>query len=140
MNMNSTVKRKINFVNSSQNQGIVLSFERFGSISWYTLFGFHPMLFQFSQFFFSRISSFFDLSITEETWVVEMRIWCIKIVNVKSKFCKFISTRRKTSILRRIWLNFTALRLVLIRGSFSFHNFFPGFQTFSTWASLKRLE
>jgi hypothetical protein len=28
------------------------------------------------------ISNFFDLSITEETWVVEMRIWCINIVNV----------------------------------------------------------
>jgi hypothetical protein len=36
-------------------------------------------LFQFSQFF-PRISKFFDLSITEETWIVEMRIWCIKIV------------------------------------------------------------
>jgi hypothetical protein len=31
---------------------------------------------------FSRISNFFDLSITEETWVVEMRIWCIKIINI----------------------------------------------------------
>jgi hypothetical protein len=38
-------------------------------------------LFQFSQFVF-RISNFFDLSITEETWVVEMRIWLIKICNV----------------------------------------------------------
>jgi hypothetical protein len=38
-------------------------------------------LFQFSHFFF-RISNFCDLNITEETWVVEMRIWCIKIVNV----------------------------------------------------------
>jgi hypothetical protein len=28
------------------------------------------------------ISIFFYLSITEETWVVEMRIWCIKIVNL----------------------------------------------------------
>jgi hypothetical protein len=39
-------------------------------------------LFQFSVGFFFRISNFFDLSITEETWVVKMRIWCIKIVNV----------------------------------------------------------
>jgi hypothetical protein len=39
------------------------------------------LLFQLSHFFF-RISNFFDLSITEETWVVEMRIQCIKIVNV----------------------------------------------------------
>jgi hypothetical protein len=32
--------------------------------------------------FLCRISNFFDLSITEETWLVEMRIWCIKTVNV----------------------------------------------------------
>jgi hypothetical protein len=38
-------------------------------------------LFQFLHFF-PRISNFFDLSITEETWVVEMRIPFIKIVNV----------------------------------------------------------
>jgi hypothetical protein len=38
-------------------------------------------LFQFSQFFF-RIFNFFDLSITGKTWVVEMRIWCIKIGNI----------------------------------------------------------
>jgi hypothetical protein len=37
-------------------------------------------LFQFSHFF--RISNFFDMSINEEIWVVEMRIWCIKIVTV----------------------------------------------------------
>jgi hypothetical protein len=37
-------------------------------------------LFQFSHFF--PISNFFGLSITEETWVVEMRIWCMKIVNI----------------------------------------------------------
>jgi hypothetical protein len=29
--------------------------------------------------FFFQISNFFDLSITEETWLIEMRIWCIKI-------------------------------------------------------------
>jgi hypothetical protein len=34
-------------------------------------------LLQFSQFF--RISNFFGLSTTDETWLVEMRIWCIKI-------------------------------------------------------------
>jgi hypothetical protein len=28
------------------------------------------------------LSYILDLSIAEETWVVEMRIWCIKIVNV----------------------------------------------------------
>jgi hypothetical protein len=31
-----------------------------------------------------RISNFFGLSITEETLLVEMRIWCIKIGNVKA--------------------------------------------------------
>jgi hypothetical protein len=34
----------------------------------------------FASFF--RISYFLDLSITEETCVVEMSIWCFKIVNV----------------------------------------------------------
>jgi hypothetical protein len=29
-----------------------------------------------------RISNVFDMSITEKTWVVEMRILCIKIGNV----------------------------------------------------------
>jgi hypothetical protein len=48
---------------------------------------FHGILFGFTDgslsfHFFSRIYNFFDLSITEETRVVEMRIWCIKIVNV----------------------------------------------------------
>jgi hypothetical protein len=33
-------------------------------------------------FFFFFISNFFDLSITEDTWVVKMCISCIKIVNV----------------------------------------------------------
>jgi hypothetical protein len=31
---------------------------------------------------FVWISKFFDLSVTEETGLVEMRIWCIKIGNV----------------------------------------------------------
>jgi hypothetical protein len=33
----------------------------------------------FTDFAFFRISNFFGLSITEETLLVEMRIWCIKI-------------------------------------------------------------
>jgi hypothetical protein len=37
--------------------------------------------FQFSHFCF-WISNFFDLSITEENWVVEMRTWCIEIGNI----------------------------------------------------------
>jgi hypothetical protein len=142
----------------------------------------------FSFHYFFRISNFFDLSIAEETWVVEMCIWCIKIVNVlvlyfnpwveasaggllvpegstaqllstsvlalkykyklncqeKSQFCKFIPKRRiifltHSSILRLIWFNFMALWFSS-DSSFSFHYFFFGFPTFSTWASLKRLE
>jgi hypothetical protein len=46
-----------------------------------TLFGFQSTALSVVTFF-SRISNFFDLSITEETSKVEMRIWCIKIVNV----------------------------------------------------------
>ena len=40
---------------------------------------FFSALLQFSPCFFSRISNFFGLSTTDETWLVEMRIWCIKI-------------------------------------------------------------
>jgi hypothetical protein len=40
--MDKTVKRKVNFVNSSQNEGlslscIALSFDGFGSISWHSI-------------------------------------------------------------------------------------------------------
>jgi hypothetical protein len=35
-----------------------------------------------SVFTFISISNFFDLSITDETWVVEMRIWCIEIGDI----------------------------------------------------------
>jgi hypothetical protein len=41
-------------------------------------FWFLLALSQFSHFFF-RISNLFSLSITAETYLVEMRIWCIKI-------------------------------------------------------------
>jgi hypothetical protein len=39
------------------------------------------LMFRFYKFhnFVFRISNFFGLSTTEETWLVEMRIWCIKI-------------------------------------------------------------
>jgi hypothetical protein len=79
--MNWTVKKKVNFVNSSQNEGlspsgIALSFGEFGSILW------HSVWFSSDGSFSFRISNFFDLSITEETRVVEMRFWCIKIVKV----------------------------------------------------------
>jgi hypothetical protein len=45
------------------------------------LFGFHPTALSIFRFFF-RISNLLVLNITEETWVVEMRIWCIKIGSV----------------------------------------------------------
>jgi hypothetical protein len=53
------------------------SFDGFGSISWPSIF------FSFGSFtiftmFFSDFQ-LFGLSTTEETWLVEMRIWCIKI-------------------------------------------------------------
>jgi uncharacterized membrane protein YjfL (UPF0719 family) len=76
----------------------------FGSISWHRVWDSFPALIQFSQLFtdfqlfglstteetyikicivFSqfvyRISNFFGSSTTDETSLVEMRIWCIKI-------------------------------------------------------------
>jgi hypothetical protein len=85
--MNWTVKIKVNFINSSQNEGlspsgIALSFDGFGSISWIVLGWFFSRLFySFHNCF--RISNFFGLSTTEKTFkVVKMRIWCIKIGNV----------------------------------------------------------
>jgi hypothetical protein len=64
----------------------------------------------------------------------KIRIW-IELLK-KSKFCKFISKRRiiflrHSSIIRLIWLNFTALWLVFIRRLFQFsHFFFLDFQHF----------
>jgi hypothetical protein len=43
-----------------------------------TFFVFFSALIHFSLFLF-RISNFFGPSTTEETCIVEMRIWCIKI-------------------------------------------------------------
>jgi hypothetical protein len=68
--MKLNCQEKVNFVNSSQNEGlspsgIALSFNGFGSIFHGTLFGFHPTALSVLPFF--RISNFFDLSITEET-------------------------------------------------------------------------
>jgi hypothetical protein len=78
--MNNSVKKKVNFINSSQNKGLslsctALSFDRFGSISWHNIFFFGS----FIVFTIFRISNFFGPSITDETWLVEMCIWCIKI-------------------------------------------------------------
>jgi hypothetical protein len=54
-----SVKKKVNFINSSQNEGlspsgIALSFDGFGSISW-TVFGFFGA---FTSFTIFRISTF----------------------------------------------------------------------------------
>jgi hypothetical protein len=90
MHITTCCKKKVNFVNSSQNEGlspsgIALSFDGFGSISWHSVWFSSDGSFSF-HIFFSRISDFFDLSITEETREVEMRIWCIKIVNLVLHF------------------------------------------------------
>jgi hypothetical protein len=68
--MDSTVTKKVNFINSSQNKGlspsgIALSFDGFGPISWHSFWFSSDGYFSFQIFF--RISNFFDLSITEET-------------------------------------------------------------------------
>jgi hypothetical protein len=52
--------------------------------------GFFRLLYSFHKFFFFRISNFFGLSTTEETEVVEMRIWCIKIDIVLVLHLRFI--------------------------------------------------
>jgi hypothetical protein len=70
------------FINSFRNEGlspscIDLSFDGFGSISWHCIWYFRlfPTIFGLPIFFSG-------LSTTDETLVVEMRIWCIKIGNV----------------------------------------------------------
>ena len=74
----------VNFVNSYQNEGlspsgIALSFDGFGSISWHSFGVFFRLFYSFHNF---SDFNFFGLSTTDETWLVEMRIWCIKIGNV----------------------------------------------------------
>jgi hypothetical protein len=76
------LKNNLSFMNSFQNEKlsllcIALSFNGFGSISWHNIC-FFRLLYSVHNFIF-RISNFFGLSTTEETWVVEMCIWCIKI-------------------------------------------------------------
>jgi hypothetical protein len=77
-------QEKINFVNSSQNEGlslpgIALSFHGYSSISRHSIWFSSDGSFSFPLFW---ISNFFDPGIIEETWLVEMHIWCIKIGNV----------------------------------------------------------
>jgi hypothetical protein len=43
--------------------------------------------FYFSFLCFPQISNFLDLSITEETWVIKMCTWCIKIGNISDLRC-----------------------------------------------------
>jgi hypothetical protein len=76
-----SVKKKVHFINSSQNERlspscIALTFDGLGTISR------HSICFLF-RFFFTVftifwISYFFGLSTTDETWLVEMHIWCMK--------------------------------------------------------------
>jgi hypothetical protein len=53
--MNSTVKKKVNFINSTQNEGlspscIALSFDGFGSISWHPIWVLSALSHFFSRF------------------------------------------------------------------------------------------
>jgi hypothetical protein len=66
--------------NHELNRGIAVSLDGFGSISWHSVWFSSDGSFSFYIFF--PDSNFFDLSITEETSVVEVHIWCIKIGNV----------------------------------------------------------
>jgi hypothetical protein len=83
--MNKTVKKKVNFINLSQNEGLspscrALSFDEFGSILWhniwlfffgsYTVFTFFPPDFQLFSV---------GVPLKRRIKVVEMRICCIKI-------------------------------------------------------------
>jgi hypothetical protein len=75
-------RKKVNFINSSENEGlspscIALFYDGFGSLSWHSIW-FFRLFYSFHNFLL-RISNFFGLSTTEEIWLVEMRIWCIKI-------------------------------------------------------------
>jgi hypothetical protein len=70
--MHSSILRQI-WLNSPS--CIALSFDRFGSTSWHSIWFFGSCT-VFTFFFLFRISNFFGLSTTEETSV---RIWCIKI-------------------------------------------------------------
>jgi hypothetical protein len=67
---------------------ISLSFEKLAQFHG-TLFGFNPCHpTALSVFIFSPdCQLFFHLSITEETWVMKIFIWCIKIVNVLVLHC-----------------------------------------------------
>jgi hypothetical protein len=60
--MNKTVKKKVNFINASQNEGlsplcIALSFDGFGSISWHRIW-FFRLLYRFHNFSFFFPSDF----------------------------------------------------------------------------------
>jgi hypothetical protein len=66
-------QRIISLMHSSILRRIWLNFMALCLVFIRRLFQFHLCFFDFQRF---------DLSITEEAWVVEMRIWCIKIGNV----------------------------------------------------------
>jgi hypothetical protein len=71
-------KKKLNFINSTQIEGlspsyIDLSFEGFGSIPWPSICVLSALSYFFPDF------QLLELSITDETSLVEMCIWCIKI-------------------------------------------------------------
>jgi hypothetical protein len=76
----------INFRRQTSFYHILQLIYRKMELSWFIVYLFPWIIYTltltvFTLFFF-WISSSLDLSITEETWVVEMCIWCIKICNV----------------------------------------------------------
>ena len=79
--MNTTIKYKVNFINSLETKDYLPHAQIYPST---VLAQFHGTVFGiFGSFPLFRTSNFFSgLSTTDETLVVEMRIWCIKIGNV----------------------------------------------------------
>jgi hypothetical protein len=80
-NMNWTVKKKEIFNKFISKRGIISlghsSILRRIWLNFMTLLGVFRLFYSFHNFF--RISNFFGLSITEETLLVEVRVWCINI-------------------------------------------------------------
>ena len=73
-NMNYFVEEKVNLINSFQNEGlspscIALSFKRFGSISWHSIWGFFPGC--FTVFTIFRISNLFGIPFIVHSYCIK---------------------------------------------------------------------
>jgi hypothetical protein len=85
LKMNKTVKEKVNFMNSSQNEGsspscIALSFDGFGSMSWHSVW--------FSRLFYSFHNLFFGFPIFS-AWVPMKRLDQSKCASGASKLVSY---------------------------------------------------